>query len=152
VLSIFGGKLTTYRKLAEHALAELVPFFPEMAAPWTRTESLPGGELPAGGIAAWTGEMERRYPGLPAEIVRGVTHRHGALAPKVLGDAKSPGDLGDDFGNGLLAREIGYMVREEWARSADDVLWRRSKCGLGMPESARERVAACVARARAEAA
>ena len=147
VLSIFGGKITTYRKLAESVLGELKTCFPSMAGPWTDTESLPGGDLPAGGIAAWTDEMARRYPGLPAEIAHGVARRHGSLAPKVLGDAKSAADLGEDFGNGLTAREVTYLIRDEWARTADDVLWRRTKCGLGMPEATRMRVAAFVAAA-----
>jgi len=146
VLSIFGGKITTYRKLAENALAELKQFFPGMGAPWTRGETLPGGDLPTAGLVAWTTELQRRFASLPADIVRGVAHRHGSLAPKVLGDAKIAGDLGEDFGNGLTAREVTYLMHDEWARTSEDVLWRRSKCGLGMPEGARSRVAAFVAR------
>jgi len=146
VLSIFGGKITTYRKLAENALTELRPFFPSLAGPWTRTEPLPGGDLPAGGPDAWTSELQRRYAGLSQEAVRGVAHRHGSLAPKVLGDAKSMHDLGEDFGNGLTAREVTYLMQEEWARSGSDVLWRRTKCGLGMPGTTQARVAAFVAR------
>ena len=144
VLSIYGGKITTYRKLAESALAELKSFFPAMGAPWTRTETLPGGDLPARPVA-WTAELQQRYAGLAADVVRGVAHRHGSLAPKVLGDAKLPADLGEYFGNGLTAREVSYLIEDEWACSADDVLWRRSKCGLGMPEAARARVAAFIA-------
>jgi glycerol-3-phosphate dehydrogenase len=151
VLSIFGGKLTTYRKLAEHALSELKPFFPAMSPPWTEREALPGGDLPPGGIAFWIAEMQRRYPGLPAEVVAGVARRHGAAAPTVLGSAKSPSDLGEDFGGGLTATEITYLVREEWALTADDVLWRRTKCGLGLGPGQRERVAACVANTIASA-
>jgi glycerol-3-phosphate dehydrogenase len=115
-----------------------------MGPAWTLDKTLPGGDLPAGGIAGWVAEMQRRYPSLPAELVRGIARRHGSLAPAVLGDAKSAADLGEDFGNGLTAREVGYFVREEWARSADDVLWRRSKCGLGMNAAQSARVAACV--------
>ena len=142
VLSIFGGKITTYRKLAESVLGELETCFPSMAGPWTDAEILPGGDLPAGGIAAWTDEMARRYPGLPAEIAHGVAHRHGSHAPKVLGDAKSAADLGEDFGSGLTAREVTYLIHDEWARTADDVLWRRTKCGLPMTPLQREAVAA----------
>jgi len=148
VLSIFGGKITTYRKLAESALAELQAFFPAMGAPWTRIETLPGGDLPAGGLETWTADLRRRFPGLAEEVVRGVAQRHGALAPGILGDAKVTADLGEDFGNGLTAREVAYLVDAEWARSGDDVLWRRTKCGLGMPEAARARVAAFVAQAQ----
>ncbi len=147
VLSVFGGKLTTYRKLAEHALAELKPYFPEMAGAWTGSRTLPGGHLPPGGLAAWVAEIARRYPALDGAILRGIARRHGTLATTVLGAAKQTSDLGEDFGNGLTAAEIGYLVREEWARTADDVLWRRTKCGLAMPDAAKERVASCVATA-----
>jgi glycerol-3-phosphate dehydrogenase len=149
VLSIFGGKLTTYRKLAEHALAELKPFLPQMGPAWTERRPLPGGDLPAGGLAAWTEELGRRYPALPAPLLRALAHRHGSLAPTILGTAKSLGDLGEDFSGGLTAAEIDYLVREEWARTADDVLWRRTKCGLAMQASDRERVAAYMANAAA---
>jgi glycerol-3-phosphate dehydrogenase len=145
LLSVYGGKITTYRRLAEHVLEQLRPTLPTMGPAWTLEKTLPGGDLPAGGIAGWVTEMQRRYAGLPAELVRGVARRHGSLAPAVLGDAKGVADLGEDFGNGLTAREVAYFVREEWARSADDVLWRRSKCGLGMTEAQTARVAACVA-------
>jgi len=148
-LSIFGGKLTTYRKLAEHALSELRPYFPQMGPAWTREALLPGGDLPPGGVAVWTAELARRHPALPPEWLRGLAHRHGSRAVAILGSARRPDDLGEAFGNGLTAAEVEHCVREEWARSADDVLWRRTKCGLGMPADAQARVAACVERALA---
>jgi glycerol-3-phosphate dehydrogenase len=147
LLSVYGGKITTYRKLAEHVLDELAPFLPPMKAPWTYSSVLPGGDLPPGGVNAWSKEMQRRYAALPPEIVRGVARRHGALAPRVLGDAKKAADLGAHFGNGLTSREVDWLVREEWARSASDVLWRRTKCGLGLAAAARAEVAAAVAAA-----
>ena len=146
VLSIFGGKITTYRKLAEAALAELRPFFPAMGAPWTKGPPLPGGDLPSGDRDAWLAELARRYPALPGDVMRGLAHRHGTRALAILGDARSPADLGADFGNGLTEREMRYLQRDEWASTADDVLWRRTKCGLGMTREARERVAASMAR------
>ncbi len=152
LLSVYGGKITTYRKLAEHVLDELKPFLPSMKPAWTLSTVLPGGDLPAGGIDAWVTEMQRRYSGLPAELVRGVARRHGSLASAVLGEAKTMSDLGENFGNGLTEREVDYMVRIEWAQTADDVLWRRSKCGLALPAAARERVASCVAQAMTVAA
>ncbi len=151
LLSVYGGKITTYRKLAEHVLDELKPFLPPMKPGWTKGVPLPGGDLPRGGLAAWTAELARRYPALPREIVGGLARRHGTLALEVLGAAKTPGDLGEQFGNGLSEAEVRYMVREEWARTAADVLWRRSKCGLGLDAAARERVAACVAKTLAAA-
>jgi len=149
VLSIFGGKLTTYRKLAEHALAELQPYFPQMGPAWTLNRPLPGGDLPPGGLAGWIDELARRHPALPRPLLRGLAHRHGALATAILREAKTRADLGEDFGAGLTAAEVDYLVREEWARTADDVLWRRTKCGLGMSATDQERVATFVARALA---
>ena len=81
--------------------------------------------------------------------LRGVAHRHGTLATSVLGAARKPEDLGEAFGNGLTAAEIDYFVGTEWARTGEDVLWRRSKCGLRMAQAARERVTAYVAKAAA---
>jgi glycerol-3-phosphate dehydrogenase len=142
VLSIYGGKLTTYRKLAEAALQALRPWFPAMQPVWTEKDTLPGGDLPTGRDRdAWVAELARRYPQLPEEVVRGVGRRHGKLALDLLDGAKTAGDLGRDFGAGLTEREVEHFVRNEWAMSADDVLWRRTKCGLAMDERQREAVA-----------
>ena len=146
-LSIYGGKITTYRKLAEQALDALSPFLPAMKSRWTDRAVLPGGDLPAGGPAAWQAQLARRYPGLPTELLRGVARRHGTRALAVLGDAKAESALGENFGYGLTAVEIDYLIREEWARSGDDVLWRRTKCGIGMTEAQRERVTKYIAQA-----
>jgi len=141
VLSIFGGKITTYRMLAEHALADLAPFFPSMKTTWTRGATLPGGNLPGGDRAGWLAQLVARFPQLPPDVLRGLARRHGTHALDVLGDARTPADLGTDFGAALTAREIDYLVAREWARTADDVLWRRTKCGLPMTPAARARVA-----------
>jgi glycerol-3-phosphate dehydrogenase len=122
-----------------------------MGPAWTREALLPGGDLPPGGVAAWAAELARRYPALPPALLRGLAHRHGSRTTLVLGSAKTLADLGEDFGNGLTAAEIDHCVREEWARTADDVLWRRTKCGLAMSVAARARVAAHVERAVAAA-
>jgi glycerol-3-phosphate dehydrogenase len=155
-LSIYGGKITTYRKLAEHALDELKAFLPPMQPQWTKQAVLPGGDLPPGGLAAWIAELAGRYPAFPMELLRGLVRRHGTRVKAILGDAKDSAALGEDFGHGLTAAEIDYLVREEWARTGDDVLWRRTKCGLGMTDAQRARVvayvAACVAKAVATAA
>ncbi len=146
VLSLFGGKITTYRKLAEHALAELAPFLPPMKPTWTQTAPLPGGDLPGRDRNAWFAELCRRYPQLPAPLLRAVGNRHGTRALAVLGDAQTTADLGADFGAQLTAREVDYLVAEEWARTADDVLWRRTKCGLPMTAAQRAAVADYLAR------
>ncbi len=140
VLSIYGGKITTYRKLAEAALAEIAPHFPGMKPAWTATEALPGGDLPGGDRAALLAGLRVRYPGIDAGTLRGLAGRHGTLAAMVLGEARSAADLGEDFGAGLTAREVDWMIEHEWARTADDVLWRRTKCGLPMTPAQRERV------------
>ena len=141
VLSVFGGKITTYRKLAEAALAELKPFFPQMKPAWTRDAVLPGGDLPQGDRDAWLAELARTYPGVSSELLRALAHRHGTLATSVLGDARTNADLGEDFGADLTVREIDYLRSDEWALTRDDILWRRTKCGLSMTAEQVERVA-----------
>ena len=146
ILSIYGGKITTYRKLAEQALDHIARFLPPLKPGWTRRAVLPGGDLHAGGLAAWIAELGRRYPGLPASLLRGIARRHGTRAVAILGGARAPSDLGEDFGHGLTEVEVAYFVRSEWARTGDDVLWRRTKCGIGMSDAERRRVDAFVTR------
>ena len=131
VLSVFGGKITTYRKLAERALEKLAPRFPQMKGDWTAAVPLPGGDL--GGLSPeqFAGSRLRRdFPWLSEELRLALAQRHGADAYKVLGDAATLADLGEFFGARLCAREIDYMMAREWARTAEDLLWRRTKCGL----------------------
>jgi glycerol-3-phosphate dehydrogenase len=135
VLSVFGGKITTYRRLAEHALEKLAPYFPGMKAPWTARRALPGSDFSEREAAKR--ELFARYPQVPPKVLQGVFRRHGTLGAEVLGD----GRLGEDYGAGLTEREVGYLTEREWARSAQDVLWRRTKCGLHMSEGQRARVA-----------
>jgi glycerol-3-phosphate dehydrogenase len=144
MLSIYGGKITTYRKLAEQALDHIARFLPPLKPRWTARAVLPGGDLPVGGLAAWIAELGRRYPALPASLLRALAHRHGTRATAILGDARAPGDLGEGFGHDLTEAEITYFVRNEWACSGDDVLWRRTKCGIGMSDAERRRVEAFV--------
>lgn len=139
LLTVFGGKITTYRRLAEEALDHLKPFFTEARGDWTATEELPGGDV--GHFNAYRDSMHARYPNLGRELIEGVVRRHGSRAPKILKDARFPEGLGQGFGAGLTQREIEYMVAEEWAQSAEDILWRRTKCGLHMSEAQREAVA-----------
>lgn len=130
LLSIFGGKITTYRKLAEHALAHLRPFFAQMRGEWTHREPLPGGDLPPGGIAAYQRALGARYARLAPDLLGALARRHGTRTPAVLGDARMSTDLGAHFGDTLYAAEIDYLVAQEWAAEPADVLWRRTKCGL----------------------
>jgi glycerol-3-phosphate dehydrogenase len=119
-----------------------------MKPAWTHDAVLPGGDLPRGDREAWLAELARRYPDVPRELVHAIAHRHGTRAAKVLGDARTGADLGNDFGAGLTEREIEFLRDDEWAMSADDILWRRTKCGLAMTKRQRERVASYVEGAR----
>ena len=137
LLSVFGGKITTYRRLAEQVLAKLSGKF-QGKGPWTHTEALPGGELNGLTFRGLLLDYRRRFPRLPKMWLARVLRRHGSLAQDIIGDARNERDLGRNFGGGLYERELDYLVRNEWARDADDVLWRRTKCGLHMsaPEKA----------------
>lgn len=139
VLSVFGGKLTTYRRLAEHALEKLAPYFPSLKPAWTATVPLPGSDFEAGPQAAFE-QLRGRYPRIPAEALQGLFRRHGTRAGMVLGDAGGENDLGEHFGAGLYAREVRHLIDTEWARSPEDVLWRRTKTGLHLTDAQRARV------------
>ncbi len=135
MLSIFGGKITTYRRLAEAAMARVNTYFPDAGDPWTASAPLPGGDLGTGGVAGCIAALCNDYPEIPSHLIDRLVGRHGALAGEVLGAAKTIADLGQDFGAGLTAREIDYLVEHEWAVTADDILWRRTKCGLHLDQA-----------------
>jgi D-erythritol 1-phosphate dehydrogenase len=140
VLSVFGGKITTYRRLAEHALEKLAPYFPAMKPAWTGQAALPGSNYSERQAAKR--EVWQRYAQLAPNVLQGVFRRHGTLASEVLGD----GRLGEYYGAGLTEREVVYLREREWARSSEDVLWRRTKCGLRMTAAQRARVAQVLGR------
>jgi glycerol-3-phosphate dehydrogenase len=130
-LSVFGGKLTTHRRLAEQALARLAPYLPQAGPPWTAGSVLPGGEgMPAGGVAALATDLARRYPFIAAPSAARLAAGYGSAAYEILGDATSAAGLGRDFGQGLSEAELRWLIDREWARTAEDVLWRRTKLGL----------------------
>jgi glycerol-3-phosphate dehydrogenase len=141
VLSVFGGKITTYRGLAEHALGKLAPWFPRMGRAWTAGAPLPGGTIPGGDLARFEEHLGARYAQLPRPLMRALAGRHGALAYDVLGDVASTAGLGEHFGAGLYAREVDYLVENEWASTAEDILWRRTKAGLHLPPGRQEALA-----------
>jgi glycerol-3-phosphate dehydrogenase len=141
VLSVFGGKITTYRRLAEHAMEKLQPYFPDCRAAWTASAALPGSNFGSRGRQAALDELATRYPRIPGALLRALFRRHGMKTAEVLGDAEEPQDLGEDFGANLTEREVAYFVEHEWARTSEDVLWRRTKAGLHMSEAQRARVA-----------
>lgn len=146
VLSVFGGKLTTYRRLAEAAMAKLAPLFPGLRGAWTAGAPLPGGDFPYDGADTLQDELQRRYPFLPALTARRLVRSYGTLAPELLGDARDAAALGQSFGAGLTQREVDWLVQTEWARTAEDVLWRRSKLGLRFSATEAQALARYLAR------
>ncbi len=142
VLSVFGGKITTYRRLAEHALAKLSGHFPAAGPPWTAGAKLPGGDLPAPDFASFVSGLVRQFSGLPEAHVRAMARRQGARALRILEGARVAADLGAHFGAGLYAREVDLMRAEEWAHTATDILYRRSKAGLHATHEERAALAA----------
>jgi len=140
LLSIFGGKITTFRRLAEQALRELAPFFPEMKGPWTRTEPLPGGDMVKSDLIAFERDLRARYASVDPRLLGALARRHGTRSSRILGSARTVAELGPHFGAMLFAAEIDYLIAQEWATSAEDILWRRTKCGLHMSVSEREAV------------
>ncbi len=132
LLNVFGGKITTHRRLAEMALRKLVPYFPLAAEPWTAGVALPGGDFPVDGVDPLVQQLERSFSFLTPEWALRLVRAYGTNASKIMGDAKTASDLGRDFGATLTEAELNWLIKKEWAQSADDVLWRRSKLGLFM--------------------
>jgi glycerol-3-phosphate dehydrogenase len=132
LLSIYGGKITTYRRLAEEALERLAPYLRSAKAKegWTAKAPLPGGDMDVSAIAALSAELARNYPFLSQAHADRLAHAYGTRATKLLGAAKSMADLGQSFGATLTEAEVRYLMAHEWALTADDVVWRRSKLGL----------------------
>ena len=137
LLSVFGGKVTTYRRLAEHALEKLSSYLP--GAPWTAGAKLPGGDLPAG-LPAFESELRARYPWLEQRWAARLARAYGTDTQRLLKDAAGMADLGHHFGEGFTERELDWLIEREWARTADDVLWRRSKLGLHLPPEAQRAI------------
>jgi len=132
LLSVFGGKITTYRKLAEHALAKLSPVLPA-GGNWTAGTPLPGGDMPGADFDAFLAGLIAARPGLPPALLHRLARAYGTRTSAVIGDARSIADLGRCFGGDLFAAEVEYLVAHEWARTAEDILYRRSKLGLHVP-------------------
>jgi glycerol-3-phosphate dehydrogenase len=140
LLSVFGGKITTYRRLAEGVLAKLGPHLPRMRRSWTAGAKLPGGDFPVDGAARLAERIEAQCPGLGKEVSGRLARSYGTTALEILKGASGPQDLGTDFGSGLFEREVRHLVRNEWARNAGDILWRRTKLGLRLDAREAERL------------
>ena len=132
LLNVFGGKITTYRRLAEGALAKLQPYFPKAKAAWTARVPLPGGNFPHTGVAALTADLKRRYAFLGDYWAARLIRAYGTEAATVLGSATTATDLGRDFGATLTEAEVRWLMDHEFAKAAADVVWRRTKLGLRM--------------------
>ena len=143
LLSVFGGKITTYRRLAEHALADLSSYYPHMGNVWTATRPVYDGEMADAptfeeAFDQFVDAAARIKPGLPRELVRILARRHGSGLDELLEQVKTVADLGRFFGGHLYEVEVRYLIRDEWAVEAEDILWRRTKEGLHMTEAERD--------------
>jgi len=132
LLSIFGGKITTYRRLAEAALEKLAPYLPALQGKpgWTDSQPLPGGDFDVSALSVIAEELVRDYPFVEAGFAGRLARTYGTRARAILGTAKGMDDLGQHFGASLTESELRYLMEQEWALTVEDVLWRRSKLGL----------------------
>ena len=138
LLNIFGGKITTYRRLAEAALAKLGPVLPGVGKAWTAGQPLPGGDFPVDGVADLAAALRRDFPFLDERWAARLAKAYGTDAQAMLGQAQTAEDLGQCFGWNLTAAEVRWLMAREWARTADDVLWRRTKLGLRLTDGERQ--------------
>ncbi|RVT86751.1 glycerol-3-phosphate dehydrogenase [Rhodobacteraceae bacterium CCMM004] len=134
VLNVFGGKITTYRKLAEQSLAKLKPFFPQMTGDWTAGKALPGGDFPVRGVETLVDRLKAAHPFLDDYWARRLVRAYGTEAAEIAGDARAAEDMGRAFGGTLTEAEVRWLMDREYARTAEDVVWRRSKLGLRMSD------------------
>ncbi|HEU0199145.1 MAG TPA: glycerol-3-phosphate dehydrogenase [Burkholderiaceae bacterium] len=146
LLSVMGGKITTYRRLAEEALDQLAPHLGGSRPTWTAKAPLPGGDIPNADFTAFVADLARQYPSLPAPRLQRYARAYGTRMHRLLQGAKSLSDLGKDFGGGLYEAEVDYLVRNEWAATPEDILWRRSKLGLHVPAETNRKLAAALPR------
>jgi D-erythritol 1-phosphate dehydrogenase len=146
LLTIVGGKVTTYRCLAEAVLHRLEHLFPGLAPSWTATASLPGGDIPNADFGVYVEGLARLYAWLPEPVLHALVRRHGSLTRDVIGDARRLEDMGAIFAGRLSEREIRYFATHEWAMTPEDVLWRRTKVGLHLkPGDERDGAIAAIA-------
>jgi glycerol-3-phosphate dehydrogenase len=140
LLSIIGGKITTYRHLAEEVLSRLLGVFPHAGPSWTSGSVLPGGDFAGKGRNQLADELAAVCPPLGADTAARLARTYGTMAREIFAGVTGTEDLGIHFGAGLYEREVAHLVKNEWARTADDILWRRTKLGLRMGEAERSRL------------
>ena len=146
LLSVFGGKITTYRRLAEAVLDRFKPYFAALSSRsgWTANDVLPGGNFPVTGFKTLVDRLCADYPNFEHAYLERLCHLYGTCARDILGSAHLMSDLGQHFGGTLTEREIDYLIRAEWAQTAEDVLWRRTKLGLILTESEQDHLASAM--------
>jgi glycerol-3-phosphate dehydrogenase len=145
LVNVFGGKLTTSRRLSEEVVNKFADLIEAKGPRWTRHAQLPGGDFPPTGFEAQVEKLQRAYPLLEPKFTRRLVRLYGTKADDLLGSSKETGDLGPHFGADLYAREIDYLIANEWARTAEDILWRRTKLGLRVSGEDKTRLAAYMA-------
>ncbi len=145
VLNVFGGKITTFRKLANAALDKIAEHLPDVGRPWTHDAPLPGGDFAVGGQGGQVTALKATYPFLGDFWAVRLIRAYGTESPEVLGRAGTAADLGEDFGATLTEAEVRWQIEREWARTAEDVIWRRTKLGLRLDAGQVERLEAWMA-------
>ncbi|MFW6077484.1 MAG: FAD-dependent oxidoreductase, partial [Hyphomicrobiales bacterium] len=148
LLSVYGGKITTYRRLAEEALTRLAGRFPTMSGAWTRHVPLPGGNFAADGFEAEVARLRAACPVIEARHARRLVRAYGTRAMLIVDGVTGDADWGERFGADLTEREVNYLMANEWARTAEDVLWRRSKLWLRLSRKDIARLQAWMAEVR----
>ncbi|MEM7024126.1 MAG: glycerol-3-phosphate dehydrogenase [Pseudomonadota bacterium] len=146
LLSVFGGKITTYRRLAEHALEKLKPVMGFSGSAWTGSSPLPGGDMPDADYEGFLEKVRREHPWLPSRLAARYARAYGTRLTNLLGNADCLDDLGQDLGDELYAAEVDYLLREEFAQTDEDILWRRSKLGLHVSDHTAARLRAWLGR------
>ena len=136
-MSVYGGKITTSRKLGEHAMNELSDYYEYKTGDWTESALLPGGDLYDADFERFFTDMHKRYRALNTDLLRRLCHAYGTRITLILGDGETQPELGQHFGAGLYEIEAKYLINHEWATSAEDIMWRRSKLGLHMSKGER---------------
>jgi glycerol-3-phosphate dehydrogenase len=140
LLSIVGGKITTYRHVAEEALRMLAPALPRAGPSWTRSAPLPGGDFAGQSRDQLASDLATAVPPLGAANADRLARTYGTTARAIFAGVARPEDLGIHFGAGLYEREVTHLIANEWAMTADDILWRRTKLGLRVSEAERNRL------------
>jgi len=138
-INIFGGKITTYRSLAENVMDLLSPYF-KLSPEWTATAPLPGGHLNAESFKDFQATLQAAYPFIPNGMIARFAKSYGSNAYQLLENCQAIEDLGESFGHGLYQKEVDYLMQHEWATTPEDILWRRTKLGLIFTKSATEKL------------